>query len=99
MNGRQSLRQRLCARFAAGWSCLRLRIGRLIPPMGRQEIVEPLSRLGIDPAAEHAAARKCERVHTAAVDHGEFHVSIKWRGVYGFPLHDEYQSPRTDRSL
>jgi hypothetical protein len=38
-------------------------------------------------------------VHTAAVDHGEFHVSIKWRGVYGFPLHDEYQSPRTDRSL
>jgi hypothetical protein len=83
VNGRQSLRQCLRARFnrrfAARWSCLRLRTGQLIPPMGRQEIVEPLIVLGIDPAAEYAATRKCERVHTAAVDHGEFHVPIKWR--------------------
>jgi hypothetical protein len=67
--------------------------------MRRQEIIKPLSGLGVDPTAKNPPARKCQRVHAGRVDHGEFHVTIKWRGIDRFPVHDKNQSPQTLRSL
>jgi hypothetical protein len=67
--------------------------------MGRQQKVQPPFGLSIDPAAVYAAARKCQCMHPAAIDHGKLYIPIEWRGVYRFPVHRENQSPQTDRGL
>ena len=46
-------------------------------------------RLGLHPAAKHAAARKDKRVLAAGVDHRQFEVAIKWCACYGPPFHGE----------
>jgi hypothetical protein len=67
--------------------------------MTRQEIVEPLFGLGVDPPAKYASASKREGMYAAAVDYGKFHVPVEWRSVYRFPVHGENQSSRTDSGL
>jgi len=51
--------------------------------------IDALLRFRIHPAAENAAARKYERVHAIIIDDGKLKVTIKRRGGYGLPLHNQ----------
>ena len=55
--------------------------------------VHPPVGLGIDPSAEHPAARKDERVGAVIVDHGQFQVFVEGRVGYLLP-HDGNEKAR-----
>jgi hypothetical protein len=55
----------------------------------RRPNVDLLFRFGIHPAAEDAAAWKCESVHAVVTNDGQFEVAVERRGGYGLPLHSK----------
>ena len=49
--------------------------------------VDRLPGFRVDPSAKNPTARKCETMRPIAIDHRQFHVTVKWRGIYRIPLH------------